>query len=316
MEKNVTNDIEVSIIMPAYNASKYLQAAINSVINQTFSNWELIIIDDGSTDETSSIINKNAEKDNRIRGFYQINGKQGKARNLGIENANGSFIAFLDADDLWLPNKLEIQLSEIKNRQVDLVFSNSYIFYNNEVLENCDTMQTISGIIEGLEAFKLFLICNRIPILTVLVKKEHVNKVNNFSEKLEIQLAEDYHLWLKLIMNKCKFYGSEHVLAAYRIHDMASTKDDKLANKQIIEVLFDLAQDKTDYKQIIEGKLKYKLQQNYNNTQLSRAEFSTVINNVCKYLNKKYLCHLFKILNIILGPHITRKILNLLLNVN
>ena len=117
----IMNTPVVSVIMPAYNASNYVQEAINSVIGQTYSNWELIIVDDGSTDATSSIIAQYRNHDNRIKSFYQDNGKQGKARNLGIEYARGIYVAFLDADDFWLPEKLEIQLEEIQLKNVDLV---------------------------------------------------------------------------------------------------------------------------------------------------------------------------------------------------
>ena len=95
----------VSVIMPAYNAATFIAGSIKSVVKQSFTNWELIIIDDGSTDNTKNIINCFINKDARIKYHYQQNGKQGKARNAGLALAKGKYIAFIDADDVWLPNK-------------------------------------------------------------------------------------------------------------------------------------------------------------------------------------------------------------------
>jgi glycosyltransferase involved in cell wall biosynthesis len=149
--------------MPAYNAANYIQEAIDSVINQTFVDWELIIVDDGSTDHTKEVIAKNVLVDERIHYYYQKNGKQGKARNLAISKSKGTYLAFLDADDLWIPQKLEIQLIEIEEKNVDLVFSDSYIFSTQQQADSNKRMHTINRLLQGDEALRLFLIGNRIP---------------------------------------------------------------------------------------------------------------------------------------------------------
>src|SRR5262249_23306047 len=100
----------VSIIMPAYNAGKYIADSIQSVLAQTYSDWELIVVDDGSADNTASIVQQFVTRDSRINYFFQENGRLGKARNTGIKEARGALIAFLDSDDLWLETKLELQL--------------------------------------------------------------------------------------------------------------------------------------------------------------------------------------------------------------
>ena len=111
----------VSIIMPAYNAELHIAESIESVISQTYSNWELLITDDRSTDNTQQIINEYAIKDQRIRQFInEQNGGAGVARNNSIKQANGRFIAFLDADDLWLPEKL--------TKQISFMLTNNYAF--------------------------------------------------------------------------------------------------------------------------------------------------------------------------------------------
>ena len=101
----------VSIITPCYNGEKYISETIESVIAQTYPNWEMIIIDDGSKDNSLKIAMEYAQKDNRISVFQQPNGGSASARNNGIRRSNGQYIALLDADDLWLPDFLENQIS-------------------------------------------------------------------------------------------------------------------------------------------------------------------------------------------------------------
>lgn len=313
MDKTINTPL-VSVIMPAYNAENYIQESIDSVIFQTHTNWELIIIDDGSTDSTSLIISKNCRTDSRIKSFYQKNGKQGKARNLGITIAQGFYIAFLDADDLWMSEKLEIQLEEINKKNVDLVFSDSYIF-DGTISNSCKKMNTPNLFFKGQEGLKLFLEGNRIPILTVFVKKEKIVLVNGFSEKKSIQNAEDYHLWLKMLISGCTFYGSQKVLSFYRIHSASSTSQDKLASRQIPEVFYDLFQNNPELKKIIFNNLKKHFQKQYNRLAYSKSEFYFVVDQNCFYLNKQNYAPFFKFINFFLGIKITKKILNQFLNV-
>ncbi|VCV39361.1 glycosyltransferase family 2 protein [Escherichia coli] len=115
----------ISIIMPSFNSGKTIAESIESVISQTYENWELLITDDCSSDDTISIINTFISKDHRIK-LFQNSKNSGAAisRNLSISNARGDYIAFLDSDDIWLPNKLSIQLSYMLNRKdVDFSFT-------------------------------------------------------------------------------------------------------------------------------------------------------------------------------------------------
>lgn len=263
----------VSVIMPAYNASYYIQQAIESVTAQTCSDWELIIVDDGSTDGTASIIANNVKQDSRIRSFYQENGRQGKARNLGIAHAEGEYIAFLDADDLWMPEKLETQLQEIVEKNVDLVFSDSWFFLESNVSDRSRRVNTPNQYFKGEEALKLLLEGNQIPTLTVLARKEKIHLGGGFSEKLSIQNAEDYHLWLKLIISGCNFYGSDKTLASYRAHSLAATSDDRFASKQVGEVFFDLMRNYPEVKQIISKGLRKHLRKRYRGRALHKIRY-------------------------------------------
>ncbi|WP_369753182.1 glycosyltransferase family 2 protein [Flavobacterium sp. WC2409] len=313
MDKDVNKPV-VSVIMPAYNASAYIQESINSVIAQKYTNWELIIIDDGSTDRTSEIIINNCSQDLRIKYFHQENGKQGKARNLGLLHSRGKYIAFLDADDLWLAEKLDIQLEEIKAKNVDLVFANSYVFNNDNISDRSRKINILNQVFKGEEALSLFLEINRIPILTVLAKKEKILLVDGFSEKPAIQNAEDYHLWLKMLISGFVFYGSEKTLASYRDHSESSTSHDKLASKQLPEVFFDLLQNNSDEKHFFLNALKKQLRKRYARRFYMKSEFNVIIDENCRYLDKPYYAPLFKAMNFFIGIKMTKKFLNHFIN--
>lgn len=226
----------VSIIMPAYNSERYVAESIDSVLAQTYTNWELIIIDDGSIDNTRRIVSQYTEKDARIKYIYQTNQKQGKARNTGISNSKGDLIAFLDSDDLWVPKKLETQLAYLKKSKTDLIFSDGYIFTNN--LNNIKgSFQTLNGVFQGDKGLELFLAQNRIPILSVLTYKLIINTVGGFEENQQIQNVEDYHLWLKLLIGGFSFYGLPDKLVYYRQHDSQSTTEDPWASEKVLYML-------------------------------------------------------------------------------
>jgi glycosyltransferase involved in cell wall biosynthesis len=204
--------------MPAYNAENYIAEAIHSVTEQTYKIWELIVVDDGSTDNTASIIKEYAGKDNRIRYIYQDHGGQGKARNNGLKQAGGEYIAFLDADDLWMPEKLGLQVDILLTHKVDLTFSDAYVFEDTPVFEK--KMNITAGYYQGEEAIHKFLFCNYIPIPTVLVSKAAIDKVKGFSEIKEI--TEDYHLWIRLLIDGNSFLGIDSPLAHYRVHHLSA----------------------------------------------------------------------------------------------
>ena len=129
------NQSLVSIMMPAYNAELFIQSAIESILSQTYNNWELIIINDGSTDQTENIV-KNFD-DSRIRYYPQENKGEAAARNLALSKTKGEFVAFLDSDDKYLPDFLEITVSFLSlNPEIDAVFTDGwFINTQDQVLE-------------------------------------------------------------------------------------------------------------------------------------------------------------------------------------
>lgn len=115
---------KVSIIIPVYNVEQYLEECIDSMINQTYSNLEILLIDDGSKDNSGKICDMYSKKDDRIKVIHQVNGGLGNARNTGLDNATGDYIMFADSDDFFTPNACEVMLKEIENKDADYVIGN------------------------------------------------------------------------------------------------------------------------------------------------------------------------------------------------
>lgn len=246
----------VSVIMPAYNASRYIAESIESVIKQSYTHWELLVVDDGSTDSTKEIVQGYISKDPRIKYWWQENGKQGKARNLALANASGQAIAFLDADDLWDEKKLELQVAILNESKADLVFGSLTTFNN---LGSIEKIIVPEKVYEGVSAIRDFIEQNQIAILTVLCKKEALSMVNGFSEEPGIQNAEDYHLWIKMLFQNCRFVSHPASLANYRIHDTATTNDDKHATIQVINALLDTAEKHPEWESQIYASVSRRL---------------------------------------------------------
>jgi len=279
----------ISIIMPAWNAEKYIAESIESVIKQTYQNWELIIVDDGSTDKTAEIVN-NFKSDQRIKYFYQPNEKQGKARNLGIKKSTGEYVAFLDADDKWTSDKLSIQMNILSaDHMIDLLFSQGYGVED-------DLIKDYNVCVKDLwdrRDVSTFIGQNQIPILSVLVRKDALTQVNNFSESENIQNVEDYHLWLKLLIHDCKFKSIPDRLFYYRIHQQQAT----FQNNNIGRPLFYLFEDiyilsDKDLKKVIINKLKWLIFKNEFHAQCIRlftSHFTRKKLGIISYVIKKWL---------------------------
>jgi len=203
-------DALISIITPTFNSEKYIEETIQSVLNQTYKNWELVIVDDASTDTTSKIIKELQDKDSRIQ-FLQlgINSGAGIARNKGIEMAQGEFVAFLDADDLWKPEKLLKQL-DFMNKNNALVCYSSYQLID----EKSNSLNTIIHALPVLDKKKM-LKANYIGNLTGIYNAKKLGKLY----MPVIRKRQDWGLWLKCIEKSGKAYGINEVLASYRVRE-------------------------------------------------------------------------------------------------
>jgi glycosyltransferase involved in cell wall biosynthesis len=198
----------VSIITPAYNVEHFISATIQSVINQTFTNWEMIIIDDGSSDNTLTIIQEFIAIDNRIKLLkHNQNFGSGFARNTGIKKAIGNYIAFLDADDLWVTHKLETQLTFMKVHKITISFS-SY-----ELID--EQGNALNKMILALPrvTYNKQLKCNYIGNLTGIYNAAILGKLY----MPEIKKRQDWVMWLNAIKKGGEARGIKESLAKYRI---------------------------------------------------------------------------------------------------
>lgn len=210
----------VSIIMPTYNRSKTLAKSIESVLNQTYKDWQLIVVDDGSTDDTEDLMAAYKEE-KRIIYYKQANAGPIKARNNGARLAEGEWLAFLDSDDEWLPEKLEKQIALAKDKGDVLVYGNFYyIDDNGKIIGEFfkDKTRPYSG-----KILPDLLLDNFVLTSSVLVKKKIFDEVGGFNEKLDLTIGEDYELWLR-IADKIEFYYIAEPIALYRVHEIQLTK--------------------------------------------------------------------------------------------
>jgi len=227
----------VSVVMPAYNAEKHVAESIRSVQDQTYPDWELIVVDDGSRDQTSAIVQQLAAADNRINYLFQENGGQASARNTGIRHSRGDLVAFLDADDLWLSDKLQKQIHAFEQTNADVISSSGFVFSDEGIQVNEDALQIVPGRTEGAEMFKLLYAYNRLTIQSAMVRREMLEKVNLLDENRAYQNCEDYDLWLSLAKAGAVFYCLEDRLIKYRRHANASTFEESKVLKPMIAVM-------------------------------------------------------------------------------
>lgn len=206
----------VSVVMPAYNCEEYLPDAINSVIEQTYTNWELFVVDDCSTDDTESIVR--SFDDARIMYFRnEKNSGPAVSRNRGIEAAKGEYIAFLDSDDVWFPEKLEQQIRFMRNKGIN---------FSCTAYEKIDAAGNRNGrmVIPFKRAgYKRCLYCgNCIGNSTAIYK---VCKEKIFVPP--IRKRNDFALWLKILKREKYCYGMKDVLAYYRVRENSVSSNKK-----------------------------------------------------------------------------------------
>jgi glycosyltransferase involved in cell wall biosynthesis len=199
----------VSVVIASYNMGKYLTHAVQSVLDQSYTNFEIIIIDDGSTDDTQVVL-KPFLLDSRVKYYYQENKGQTVAKNKGISESKGHYIAFLDADDIWFPDKLEKQIPCFSlSPSIGVVYTN--VEFIDEHGANVDgwPIKFYSGWVSG----KL-LIDNFVPFCSVVVRRECLEKVGIFDEKYRMGI--DYDLWLRMSAHY-EFYYLDAVTFQYRL---------------------------------------------------------------------------------------------------
>ncbi len=198
---------EVSIIIPAYNSSEYIAKTIESVLSQTYPWWEMIIVDDCSEDNTYEIAKKYSRTDRRIKVIrLKKNSGAAFARNVAISKAKGRFIAFLDSDDLWLPEKLEIQISFMLKNNLSFTYSSYYLI--DEIERDCGIFITK----EKIDYNSMLKTCS-VGCLTAIYDVQQLGKMY----MPDIPKRQDYALWLAILKRIGETKGILEPLAKYRI---------------------------------------------------------------------------------------------------
>jgi glycosyltransferase involved in cell wall biosynthesis len=210
----------VSVIIPAYNAAKYIGEAVNSVFAQTFTSHEIIVINDGSND-TDELERELKRYPPSLRYIKQDNRGAAAARNTGLRAAAGEFVAFLDADDTWFPDFLEKQVEFLKRNNADLVYADA-LLSGNSPLAGRSFMQVepSRGEVtpENLLAIKVTVLTS-----TVLARKEPILKAGLFDEAL--RRGQDFDLWLRLAKRGARFAYHREVVANHRIVESGLSGD-------------------------------------------------------------------------------------------
>lgn len=255
---------KVSVIIPVYNAEKFIKETIESVLGQTCQDFEIVIVDDGSTDKSAETIKSLDDK--RIIYTYQKNHGVSAARNKGILESDGEYIALLDHDDLWLPEKLERQVPILEsNSNVGLVYSDCYIIdLNGHILKrNFKDHRPHQGKVLA----DLFL-DNFIPCLTALIRKNILGSIGLFNPELSI--AEEYDLFLR-IAEVCEVDFVDLPLAKYRLHETNFSKNAVQGNKEENTVVKTFLKRHPELRDVLSNKVDKRLAAIYYN--LGKAYF-------------------------------------------
>lgn len=202
----------VSVIMPAFNSEKFIETAIRSVINQTFIDWELLVIDDGSVDSTCAIVERLAAEDERINLIRnEMNVGVARTRNRGFELCRGAYVALLDSDDVWHPEKLERQVFVAERTGVDIVYCSYRMLDDrgNKIYDDFSVPVTTD--------FESSLTKSVISCSTAFLRREVVDKYRFVTEFYH----EDLVLWLQILRDGHTACGIVDVLADYRVREGA-----------------------------------------------------------------------------------------------
>lgn len=221
----------VSIIIPAYNVEKYIRQSIFSVLQQTYKEIEIIIVDDGSTDSTGSIIAEYSAKDTRITILTQKNRGLAAARNTGLRHAKGEYLCILDSDDIMLPEKIAKQLEFLEQHpEFDITYSDLYHFIDG----TSDVYHHTMGAL-GDNQYQTLLLGNVINPNAVFFRRSVFEKCGGFDETL--RSAEDWEYWLNVAYHKIKFGYQPIPLTLYRMRNNSLSANSVVMMETPIRVL-------------------------------------------------------------------------------
>jgi glycosyltransferase involved in cell wall biosynthesis len=202
---------QISVVIPAFNAARWIAETVESVLAQTFQDFEIIVVDDGSTDETAAAV----AKFKRVKCIHKVNGGLSSARNAGIRAAIGEYIAFIDADDLWVRDKLDEQMALLKQTGLAWVYSDAYAF-DSVTRSFLFVFSQMRNQHEG-DVLQSLLLEDFIPMPTPILKRYVFDEVGFFSEDAKLHSAEDWDMWLRTAARYPVGF-IKRSLAMYRVH--------------------------------------------------------------------------------------------------
>ncbi|BAI62003.1 putative glycosyltransferase [Methanocella paludicola SANAE] len=221
----------VSIIIPAYNQQEYIQSALSSVIDQTLKDWEAIIVNDGSTDNTDIIAQEFIKKDSRFNYIYQDNKGLSEARNTGLKLAKGKYVVFLDSDDILDTQMLELTTGYLeKHVNIDIV-NGAW----DQIDDNGKAISRRFGPIIRKNYLYDLMLTNLFPVHSLLIKKAVFDYCGFFDVALNSH--EDWDMWLRALSNGYKMGYLNHLIAHYRIHPQSMTKNKQRMINSTCQVL-------------------------------------------------------------------------------
>ena len=253
------NNFLVSVIIPCYNQAQYLDDALSSVLNQTYANWECIIVNDGSTDNTEEIANKWCELDSRFKYVYKKNGGLSSARNFGLRNASGKYVQFLDSDDLIKPEKFSEQLKDLDESEISISDYFSFIDGTNDAAPHRYLSPFLSEVDYKKEIILDWEYRKSIPCHSVLFERRLIDE-NKLSFNENLPNHEDWVFWVKLFYYSKSIKNNKNEFAFYRIHNRSMSVDFKLMKQgflQAAKILQAFFKDEGDYELYRLSKEKY-----------------------------------------------------------
>lgn len=216
-----------SIVCPCYNQAEFLKDAIHSVLLQEFEQWELILVNDGSTDDTPLIADEFARLDPRIRVIHQSNQGLSSARNSGLANAKGDFLGFLDSDDLYLPGAFEVVFSQASNTNAALIIGGYRYFKGTDILHSHSFTQEVLS-------HSVLLHANQAPPVAYFLKHSVAKSIGDFDTSLKS--CEDWEYWIRVAKMGAKMITIPEVIAGYRYVPDSMSRKPKVMYEALSEV--------------------------------------------------------------------------------
>jgi len=282
-----------SVIIPTYNRAEKLKHCLDSLAKQTYKNFEILVCDDGSTDNSKDVVEQFKDVLD-IKNFWNENwGGPARPRNVGIKNAKADWVCFLDSDDLWFPNKLEVCKGSLNN--FDLIYHSLIINHKGEKLNKTRWVRNLNS-----NAFRdLMLNGNAIPTSSVCMRKQLLIALGGFSEDKRFRVGEDFDLWIRASLENCRFKYIPLVLGEYWVGE-GNISSFGTSDLDYVKIVYDQYVHKLTRKDIQRQKavLTYSyglaLQQNGNRQEAKKKYREVFLFRGCKIKIKALYRLLFK----------------------